>query len=169
MSSIKRRVRILDHGVFKLFGLNVSLPALIELTEDQIDYIKTSGLYKIAELTPEQLVQAKPTALSDLEGDRFEHVRSRSVNQLAFKTPIMGTEFKEKAKNAIVIKKNSSILKSNSNKNALKISNNKKDSNTSNKSVQQSKSVEQPKSAIQSVAITAKEPANKPVTQESGK
>lgn len=112
MSSIKRRVRILDHGVFKLFGMNVSLPALLELTEDQIDYIKASGLYKIAELTPEQLTQAKPTALSDIEGDRFEHARTKSVNQLAFKTPIMGSVFAEKAKNAIVLKKNSPVLQS---------------------------------------------------------
>lgn len=112
MSSIKRRVRILDHGIFKLFGMNVQLPALLELTEDQIEYIKASGLYKIAELTPEQLQQAKPTVLSEIEGDRFEHARTRSVNQLAFKMPIMGSKFAEKAKDAIVLKKNSPILQS---------------------------------------------------------
>ena len=171
---MKRRVRILDHGVFKLFGLNVSLPALIELTEEQIDYIKTSGLYKIAELTPEQLTQAKPTPLSDIEGDRFEHARTRSVNQLAFKTPIMGTDYKEKAKNAIIIKKNSSLLKSN-NKNSQSSTNNQKKEKEklqSNKSVQSIvkeevtvKTEEQPKIIQQSNKPSSKE-TSKPVSQE---
>lgn len=107
MSDSKRRVYISDHGTFTLFDMRVPLPAIMELTESQIDYIKKSGIYKISELSAAQTLKAKPTAFSDIEGDRFESARTKSVNELAFKKPILGTKFAEKAKNAVIVKKSS--------------------------------------------------------------
>ena len=107
MSNSKRRVYISDHGTFTLFDMRVPLPAIMELTESQIDYIKKSGIYKISELSAAQTLKAKPTAFSDIEGDRFESARTKSVNELAFKKPILGTKFAEKAKNAVIVKKSS--------------------------------------------------------------
>ena len=107
----KRRISISDHGTFTLFGKNISLPAIIELEDDQIEYIKNTGLYHISEPSASQLAQAKPTPLSDIEGDRFDRARTLSVNELSFRAPIMGTQFKEKAKNAIVVKRNSIYAK----------------------------------------------------------
>ena len=107
--SMKRRVYIADHGQFTLFDMNVSLPAIIELTEEQIDYINTSGLYKLEELSGAQTVKATPTLLSIVDGDRFERARTISVNELAFKAPIMGSAYADKAriKDTIIVDKNS--------------------------------------------------------------
>ena len=91
--------------------MNVSLPAIMELTEEQISYITNSGQYKISELNSLQSSSALPTMLSEIEGDRFETSRTISVNELSFKAPIMGTKFAEKAKNAIIVKKNSIYAK----------------------------------------------------------
>lgn len=106
----KHRVSITDHGVFNLFGMNVSLPAIIELEDDQIQTIKNSGLYHISELDSSQKMQAKPTPLSEIEGDRFDRARTLSVNELAFKNPIMGTAFKNKAQNGVIVKKGSFLI-----------------------------------------------------------
>lgn len=105
--SMKRRVYIADHGQFTLFDMNLSLPAIIELTEEQIEYINTSGLYKLEELSGAQTVKATPTLLSVVDGDRFERARTISVNELSFKTPIMGSQYASKAKDAIIVNKNS--------------------------------------------------------------
>ena len=104
---MKRRVYIADHGQFTLFDMNLSLPAIIELTEEQIEYINTSGLYKLEELSGAQTVKATPTLLSVVDGDRFERARTISVNELSFKTPIMGSQYASKAKDAIIVNKNS--------------------------------------------------------------
>lgn len=111
MSDSKRRVYISDHGTFTLFDMRVPLPAIMELTDSQIDYIKKSGIYKISELSAAQTLKAKPTAFSDVDGDRFETARTKSVNELAFKKPILGTKFAEKAKNAVIVKKSSNYGK----------------------------------------------------------
>ena len=105
--SVKRRVYIADHGQFTLFDMNISLPAIIELTEEQINYINTSGLYKLEELSGAQTVKATPTLLSIVDGDRFERARTISVNELSFKAPIMGSAYASKAKDAIIVNKNS--------------------------------------------------------------
>ena len=102
----KRRVLIADHGMFTLFDMNISLPAIIELSEEQINYINTSGLYRIQELNATQLNKSIPATLNSIDGERFEN-RTFSVNELAYKAPIMGSEFADKAKNAIVVKKGS--------------------------------------------------------------
>ena len=96
---------------FNMFGINVSLPAILELEEDQISYLRNSGQYNIKDLSSSQLEQAKPTPLSNIEGDRFESARTFSVNELAFKSPILGTKFANKAKDAIVVPKNSIIAR----------------------------------------------------------
>ena len=106
----KRRVSIIDHGIFNMFGMNISLPAIIELEDDQIEIIKNTGLYHVAELNANQREQAKPTPLSEIEGDRFDRARTLSVNELAFKNPIMGTSFKNKAKNGVIVKKGSMLI-----------------------------------------------------------
>ena len=108
---VKRRVYISDHGTFTLFDMRVSLPAILELTESQIDYIKKSGIYKISELSASQTLKIKPTSLTEVDGNKFETGRTRSVNELAFKKPIMGTKFAEKAKNAVIVKRSSSYGK----------------------------------------------------------
>ena len=107
----KRRVYISDHGTFNLFDMNISLPAIIDLTEEQIEYINNTGLYQISELTAEQTSKAKPTTFSNVDGDRFDSARTLSVNELSFKMPIMGTQFAKKAKDAIIVKKNSIYAK----------------------------------------------------------
>ena len=111
MSSVKRRVYISDHGAFRLFDMDISLPAIIELTDEQIDFINASGLYKINELNSSQSLPATPTVLSALDGDRFESARTISVNELSFKMPILGTQYAKKAKDAIIVKKNSIYAK----------------------------------------------------------
>lgn len=108
---MKHRVYISDHGNFNMFGINVSLPAILELEEDQISYLKNTGQYNIKELNASQVEQPKPTPLSNIEGDRFENIRSFSVNELAFKTPILGTNYAAKAKDAIIVPKNSYIAR----------------------------------------------------------
>ena len=55
-------------------------------------------------------MQAKPTPLSEIEGDRFDKARTLSVNELAFKNPIMGTAFKNKAQNGVIVKKGSFLI-----------------------------------------------------------
>lgn len=113
----KRRVYISDHGNFNLFNMDISLPAILELTDEQIEYINNTGLYQISELSAAQLSQPLPTALSAIEGSRFDATRTISVNELSFKTPIMGTQYAKKAKNAIIVKKNSIYAKAASNQN----------------------------------------------------
>ena len=103
----KRRVVIADHGEFNLFDMHISLPAIIELTDEQINYINTSGLYRIQELNANQLSNPMDTNLSAVDGNRFETARTFSVNELAYKAPIMGSKYADKAKNAIVVKKGS--------------------------------------------------------------
>ena len=93
-----------------MFGMNISLPAIIELEDDQIETIKNTGLYHISELNASQKEQAKPTPLSEIEGDRFDRARTLSVNELAFKNPIMGTSFRNKAKNGLIVKKGSMLI-----------------------------------------------------------
>lgn len=107
----KRRVYISDHGTFNLFNMDISLPAIIELTEEQIEYINNTGLYQISELSAAQASQALPTLFSGVDGDRFDSARTISVNELSFKTPIMGTQFAKKAKDAIIVKRNSIYAK----------------------------------------------------------
>lgn len=91
--------------------MNISLPAIIDLTDEQIEFIQSSGLYKIEELNASQVINATPTLLSSVEGDRFDRARTISVNELSFKQPIMGSAFAKKAENAIIVKRNSIYAK----------------------------------------------------------
>lgn len=104
----KRKVFISNHGQFDQFGMNISLPAIIELTEDQISFINNTGLYKIEDLNSRQTENTTSTEDEIINGgDRFSRKRSISVNELTFKAPIMGTAYASKAKDAIIVKKGS--------------------------------------------------------------
>ena len=103
----KRKIFISNHGIFEQFGLKISLPAIIELTEEQIEFINNSGLYKVDELTSRQMEAPKDLELDIVDGDRFSRKRSISVNELAFKAPIMATAYAKDARGAIVVKKGS--------------------------------------------------------------
>ena len=94
-----------------MFGISTSLPAILELEEEQITYLKNTAQYNIKDLNSSQIEQPKETPLSSIEGDRFDSARTFSVNELAFKSPILGTKFAAKAKDAIVINKNSPLAK----------------------------------------------------------
>lgn len=107
---MKRRVYISDHGTFTMFDMNISLPAIIELEEDQITLLKNTGKYNVSEMGSNSM-KAKETPFSSVDGDRFETARTVSVNELRFKTPILGTNFANKAKNALVVKRSSSFAK----------------------------------------------------------
>lgn len=108
---MKRRVYISDHGSFTMFDMNISLPAILELEEEQITYLKNTGLYNVSELNAAQATKAKETPFSSVDGDRFETARTVSVNELSFKSPILGTNFAKKAKDALVVKRNSIFAK----------------------------------------------------------
>jgi hypothetical protein len=103
----KRKVFISNHGTFDQFGMNISLPAIIELTEEQIAFIQNTGLYKLEELRASHLEPPKASVLDIVDGDRFSRKRTISVNELTFKAPIMGTKYAKKAKGALVVKKGS--------------------------------------------------------------
>lgn len=113
---MKKRVYISDHGTFTLFGMHVSLPAILELEEEQIAFINNSGSYNVRELSAQQTVQAKETPLSRAEGDRFSTARTISVNELAFKMPILGVKHSGKAKDIEVVDSNSILAKRINNK-----------------------------------------------------
>lgn len=147
----KRRVLIADHGMFTLFDMNISLPAIIELSEEQINYINTSGLYRIQELNATQLNKSIPTTLNSIDGERFEN-RTFSVNELAYKAPIMGSEFADKAKNAIVVKKGSLYARA-----AMKQSN---PSTMQVKSTSGGKVKAEEKPILSNAPITVEEPKN---------
>lgn len=103
-NQLKRRVRILDHGTFTLFGMRTPIPGMVELTGEQIDYIKKTGLYKIEESSGELAAQALSGEFSSIEGEDISHIKTRSVNELAFKSPLMATVFAKKAENAIIVR-----------------------------------------------------------------
>lgn len=102
-NQLKRRVRILDHGTFTLFGMRTPIPGMVELTGEQIDYIKKTGLYKIEESSGELAAQALSGEFS-IDGEDISHIKTRSVNELAFKSPLMATVFAKKAENAIIVR-----------------------------------------------------------------
>lgn len=132
----KRRIFISDHGVFSLFNMSVTLPAIIELTDEQIQYITATGLYKISELSSTQNVHSTTTLLNMIDSDKLNKGRSVSVNELSFKAPIMASKYADKAKNSLIVKKNSVYAKAalNDNKNATnKVVNNGANNNTASK------------------------------------
>ena len=107
----KRRIFISDHGVFSLFNMTITLPAIIELTDEQIQYIMATGLYKISELNSTQNIHSTSSLLNMIDNDKMNESRSISVNELSFKAPIMASKYADRAKNSLIVKKNSVYAK----------------------------------------------------------
>lgn len=81
---MKKKVYVLNHGTFNLFGYNnIHIPAIIDLEEDQIEWMKSSG-YRIEEVTENQ------SAVSEDSVQTIRNVRTISLNELQMRNKLNG-------------------------------------------------------------------------------